>query len=174
MLKVNQKSIGLQRVTAEPFPVLVDVKKGQTTSLEIGVITSGSISARVAVFAPKRDNGPTDRGKHLDLIVGATEHNKFNPKKLEEEGVLEAGLIEISNGKEVLRQLTGKNGIVMFDHLRPGPWTVHMSKDNLPLHHYIENAEIPVQLGAGDKKEVAIRILPRLRSIRFVDKGVIR
>ena len=55
-LRVDQKSIGFDRTTSFPMPVLVEIQGGQTTTREIAVMTASHIQGRVELYAlnPKR------------------------------------------------------------------------------------------------------------------------
>jgi hypothetical protein len=45
---------------------------------------------------------------------------------------------------------------------------------NIPAFHYIETAEQAINLEPGQSQEVTIRVLPKVRGIKFIDSGVIQ
>jgi len=50
-LRVDKSSIGLNRIATEKLPIIMEVKGGETITIDIGIVTSCRISGRVAVFA---------------------------------------------------------------------------------------------------------------------------
>ena len=88
-------------------------------------------------------------------------------------GGLAAGLVELTNGRQVLRQVTDRDGDVSFDDLRPGKWTMRVYDNNLPEHHVVETPEIEIEVEPGQTREALVRILPKRRPIRFIDGGSI-
>jgi len=170
-LRVDKSSIGLNRVTCEKLPITVEVKGGETAEIEIGVVTSCRISGRVAIFAPVSDRklGDRDTSSAEELfLVGSGEEQNL------EDGIgLANTLVEITNQDEVLRQPTDPKGRFSFDDIRPGEWRVKVYDYGLPPHHYLEEDEFQIQLKPGEKKEVTVRVLPRLRPIQIIDEGQI-
>ena len=69
-LRVERNSIGLNRITTEKLPMMIEVKGGQTAEIEIGVATSCGISGRVAVFAAGSDKNFGDQD--TSIIFGST------------------------------------------------------------------------------------------------------
>jgi hypothetical protein len=55
-LKIEKGSIGLNRVTTEKLPVMVEIKGGEAAQVEIAVVTSCRLSGRVVVFT-SNNNG---------------------------------------------------------------------------------------------------------------------
>jgi hypothetical protein len=171
-LQVEKNSIGLNRVTSEKLPIVIDIKGGEITKIEIGVVTSCRISGRVAVFDPNTDKRFGDQGstpKDSLFLIGSGEAKK-------EEGVLGNILIVATNREEVLRQLTDEKGWFCFEDMRPGEWTLRVSDYNsvLPAHYYLEQKEFQIELKPGEEKKVAIRVLPRFRPIQIIDEGEIK
>ncbi len=82
-------------------------------------------------------------------------------------------LVEITEGQEVLRQLTDEEGRFSFEDIRPGRWELKIRDYHLPTHHYLEQDEFQVELKPGEQKEVEVRVLPRLRPIQIIDEGEI-
>lgn len=147
-LKIEKGSIGLKRVITEKLPVSVKVNGGETERLEINVVTACRITGKIKVF---------------DFL----NHDKNN---LQDTGGLSNTLLEITDGKEIIRKLTDEDGNFSFEEMRPGKWAIKIYGDNLPLHHYLEIIEFTVDLTAGEAKEFKIRVLPRDRTIRILEE----
>ncbi len=161
LVRIQQESIGFDRVTTQVFPVLVEVRKGETTVVDIGVVRAASLSAKVVVYGASTGNITTDDKD--------TAKDSFT-----EVAGLEGALTEISNGTETFRRTTDNSGSVSFDHIRPGRWTVKVYGDNLPPHHYLEAPESVLEVSPGGKQLATIRILPRHRPVQFIDSGSVR
>jgi hypothetical protein len=175
-LRVDKSSIGLNRVTSEKLPITVEVKGGETAEIEIGVVTSCRIAGRVAIFPQGADIklGDEDTTSTEGLfVVGSGEDEDFEEENLKKGVGLGNTLVEVADGKEILRQLTDAKGGFSFDDLRPGEWRVKVYDYDLPPYHYLEEEEFQIQLKPGESKEVTVRILPRLRPIQIIEEGKI-
>ena len=94
-------------------------------------------------------------------------HDKNN---LQDTGGLSNTLLEITDGKEIIRKLTDEDGSFSFEDMRPGKWAIKIYGDNLPVHHYLEIIEFTVDLTAGEAKEFTIRVLPLDRTIHILEE----
>lgn len=157
-VNIEQSTLGVDRVTLEPVPFTVRVEKGGMVELAIGVVRSARVRAKVAIFG--------SAGRALMPHDGSTSGATF-----ETLGGLAAGLVELTDGKEVLRQVTDRDGEVSFENLRPGKWTLRVYENNVPEHHAIETPEIEIDVGPGQSHEALVRILPKRRPIRLIDEG---
>jgi hypothetical protein len=136
----------------------VEIRQGQTAVMDIGVVRAASIAAKVAVYAAQTRN--------LTVDTQSSRDDQFT-----EVGALDAALVEITNGTETLRQTTDHNGLISFEHIRPGRWTLKVYGDNLPPHSYLETPESSLDLKPGEKYCSTFRVLPRHRRIQFIDHG---
>ncbi len=174
-LRVEKGSIGLDRVTTQIQPLAVEVKGGKTTEIEIGIRTACTISGRVAVGDPESGRrlavADTTAGDSLFLVgSGADESIRA---KAQGDGGLANILVEIREDQETLRQLTDPKGGFSFEDLRPGVWTMKVYHDHLPAHHYLEIDQLQVDLKPGEKREIILTVLPRLRPIEIIEEGEI-
>ncbi len=159
-VNIAQRSLGVDRVTLEPVPLTIEIKKGGAVELAIGVVRSSRVRAKVTLFGfAQRALTPDGR---------ASGEDRFEPL-----GGFAAGLVELTNGKQVLRQVTDRDGEISFENLRPGKWTLRVYENNLPEHHVIETPAIEMELEPGQSREALVRILPKRRPIRFIDEGKI-
>jgi hypothetical protein len=170
-LKIEKGSIGLHRVATEKIPITLEIKGGETTQVEIAVVASCRISGRVEVFDLNGNwkNNIRTNGNGEDNNTNNDDNND-----LREAGVLSNILVEIANGKEILRELTDNKGMFSFEDIRLGKWTVKVYDEDLPLYHYLETEEVQFELMPGDEKEITFRVLPRIRTIQVIEEGEIK
>ncbi|UCB52270.1 MAG: hypothetical protein JSV10_09845 [Candidatus Zixiibacteriota bacterium] len=105
------------------------------------------------------------------FLVGPGKEEKLEKDDLRNGRGLGNTLVEITNGKEVLRQLTDQEGRFYFEEVRPGTWTLKVYDHDLPAQHYLEQEEFRFELKPAEEKEVTARVLPRLRPIQIIDEG---
>ena len=168
-LQVEMSSIGLNRVTSERLPILVEVEGGKTTEIEIGVVSYCTISGTVAVFA-------SDSNKKLNHEDGIPNNSLFlegSGEVKEKELGLKGIIVQITKGQEILQQVTDEEGGFSFDNMRSGKWTLKVYNQNLPAHHYLEQEEFQIEIGPGEAKKVGIKVLPSLRPVKIIDEGEI-
>ncbi len=196
-LQVIKSSIGLDRVTSEKLPLMVEIK-GKTNEIEIGVVSSGRILGKIALVSLNQSsNFNSSRDKYGNINNNINNNNNNNPDQglfligsgeiknnngldngldngmLKEPRGLSNILVELTNSKEVLRQLTDQLGRFAFLHTRPGQWTLRVYDNNLPPYHYLEKKEFRIELKPGGEKEITARVLPRRRSIQIIEVGEI-
>lgn len=176
-LRVEKNSIGLNRVTRKRLPFTVEVKGGEETEIEIGVVTSCKISGMVAVFPRKPENESGDQsitsGDSL-FVVGSGEAEGLKAAETSKVRGLSNILAEVRCEEEVLRQFTDQKGRFSFEDLRPGEWTLTVYDHDLPAYHYLEDEQFQFALRPGEEKEVTVRVLPRLRPIQIIEEGEIK
>lgn len=156
-LNVEQRSLGVDLVTRELFPLTLEVNKEEVVELSLSVVRSARFCVKVAVFAPAQ--------RTLDPGAGASD------KALKEVCGLGGGLVELTDGKQVLRQVTRPDGTVAFEHLRPGKWTLRVYQNNLPAHHVIKTPETEIDLKPGQSHQSLVRVVPKVRRIILIDEG---
>ena len=176
-LQVEQKTIGIDRITTERLPLTVEIEPKATANVEIGVVNSSSLTVEISVFGRAANSLKGSHDQSLATQSALSIETQFNKSLLEEElkeiTGINGALVEITNGAEVYKQFTDRNGIVSFHHLRPGIWQLKVHKHDLPPHHYFENPEIEVEVRPGEKIEVTMRALPRHRPFKLIDRGEI-
>lgn len=180
-LFVDRPSIGLERVTEQKLPLTVEVVATAVTGVEIGLVRAATVSGTVLLI-PANGNGNGNGvngngGNHNDngangngaVVIGAPGANNG---KQEPTGLANM-LVELANGQETLRRITDQNGRFLFDSVRPGPWRLKVYDHNLPAYHYLEMPEQDLTLEPGARAEITVRVLPKVRQIRFIDEGAI-
>ncbi len=171
-LRVDQRSIGLSKITSGTFPISVEIKGGETTVRDIGVAAVCRVSGKVAIYAFDSKNKVNDKNKELFVTgLAGTRRGPFLQSDLTEVGRLSSIWVELSSGEEILRQFTDERGRFSFEGLEPGAWQLKVYDHNLPPHHYLEKSSSRIELVKGEEKKVAVKVLPRLRSIRMIEGG---
>ncbi len=174
-LRAEKGSIGLNRVTTQKQPLAVEVKGGKTTEIQMGVVTSGTISGRVILSAPESDRRLTaaDDADSDSLFVVGSGGEALGASHDEGEPGLAQVVVEIADQQEVLRQITDPEGGFSFEDLRPGRWTLKVYENNLPAHHYMERDRFEIDLKPGGEEKINLKVLPRLRPIEIIEEGKI-
>lgn len=177
-LKVDQKSIGLNRVTEVRTPVAVQVATNSVTKLDLGVIDEVTVSGTVLLaIAPSGIVHPVESpggltadssgGLYTAARVSADSTNDTPTSAAKPTG-LENIVLELSNDSETVRRVTDNKGVFSFEDIRPGKWTLKVMKYNLPPNAYLQNPEAQLDLRPGERRDIAINVLPRLRLIKMV------
>jgi hypothetical protein len=151
-LRLEQNTIGLQRVTSEKFPLVVEIKEEKTNYIDVAVVNSCNVSGEV-------------------VVSGARENEKDGSKKIKRLGDV---LVEIRTDKEVLREQTDNSGKFSFKGIRPGTWNLKFYPNNLPVNHSFDKEEFQLDLKPGEEKVVAGNVAPRSKQIQMIDEGEIK
>jgi len=181
-LRVDRKSLGLNRVTERKPPFLVKVQVGQTTRLDIGVVEAARVSGTVMVVPNGNGNGngnghTVHDGQDVYMVGGPQTSNgngNGNGHTRSDENSrgpwgLGNVLIELANDDEVQRRVTGHKGEFLFEDLRPGHWRLKVYDHNLPAYHYLDRSEVELELRSAASEEVCFHVLPRMRRIKMID-----
>ena len=76
----------------------------------------------------------------------------------------------MTDGNRVLRKYTDDHGRFEFPGIYPRTWILKVVGSSLPAHHFLETEEMQLDLGPGRTEKVALRVLPRLRSIQILEQ----
>lgn len=178
-VQLDQRSMGMNRITADISPLEVEVIGGETAFQEIGVSTVAVLSGKVIMYAidPARIRGDRSRiapqGKLYITGHGEIKQGAIDRDDLIESYGLEDIIVEISRDGEIYRQATTQNGNFSFPGLRPGIWRIKVYENGIPKHHYIENPEFAVELLKGEERSIAVSVIPKLRSIEILEGGML-
>lgn len=176
-LRVEEQSVGLDSVPAVTGPVQLRVIGGKTSEGDIALVQSGSLSGRVVrISASNAGNGrANNNGSH---VVGngynginGNQHASAPQEANGQESGLANLLVELSRPEETRRTVTDKNGGFLFQRLLPDTWTLKVYSHNLPEQHALEKDQQPVVIAPGAQAQVTVRVIPRVREIRFIDNG---
>ena len=170
-INVDNRSIGLDNIT-ERKTYVVDVREGQTATLEIGVIKACDIFGRIDVT-----NDTDSEGQGGVAIVGSDVNMSGGGEAARASSItkiLNGVVIGITNGNETYYQVTENGGSYNFSHIRPGKWTVTAYSKNMPNDYYLEQKDIEADLSPGDEKLVIFKALPVVKIIKIIDFGQIK
>lgn len=153
-LVLDKPTIGMDRVATVLTPLAVTITGGKETELDIHLVRSSVISGVATLLAlDEKDTSMTAM-----IEVG--------PKP----GLI----IELSNGTEIQRRVSDSRGRFAFSDVRPGRWNVQVVGGTLPQYHFVDPQSLDLELAAGSKREVTFKVMPRKRSIRIIETGIIQ
>ncbi|MCJ7679333.1 MAG: carboxypeptidase-like regulatory domain-containing protein [Candidatus Aminicenantes bacterium] len=82
--------------------------------------------------------------------------------------------VELVGESETRSLVTNNLGEFIFHDLRPGKWKVRIHTLNLPEFHILEEDVFDIMIESGEKRTIEARVLPRIRSIKFLDAGTVK
>jgi hypothetical protein len=153
---VDPASIGIGYITLRPMPVEVIVRGAAEERLDIGVVKSARVGGTVRSF-DFAEEGITDTTQ----------------TRLADAGGRQGIILELSNGVEIHRRITDTQGRFLFADLRPGRWTLRVAGGDMPAQHYLERESLDLEVQPGSEHQVALRILPRRRTLRIIQEGTV-
>ena len=142
-------SIGLDRVPLIELPREVDEAMLAGT-FEIPVAHASAIRGTVRRYA--YSDGSRQAGQLTSVAA--------------ESGVV----VEFTDGIGRHRATSNREGSFSLPGIRPGTWTVRIVYANLPESHII-GEPVTVQVQPGETVDIELRVIPRRRTIRFIDGG---
>jgi outer membrane protein OmpA-like peptidoglycan-associated protein len=159
-LYINQSSIAVGFAVVQPTPIDIVVTKEKEFSIEIGVSRSATVYGKIMVY----DFDNADRKGYLKTLQNG------DGEIVQSRGSTNT-LLELINDKGMLRQVTDRDGTFSFEGLHPGKWTLKINDGDLPENHYIDKNTYEYHLKPGEKTEVSIKVLPRIRHMRMLEEG---
>jgi hypothetical protein len=165
-VQLDERTIGLDSIPVEMSSTEVTVTGAETAESNIALTEAGTFSGRVIVVA---ENGEAEN-EHL---IGCGLNHVNSGKNPKDKGRANT-LVELSRCGEIRRTVTGEKGCFIFDRLQPGTWMFRVYGHNLPEQHYLEQSKRTVSISPGQKTKIIIKVIPRLRKIRFIDQGIVR
>ena len=161
---VRVRGLGPNRVTERKLPIVVEVETGEKAQVDISVIEAARVSGRIIVAASDGN------GNGEAVVVGEPGNGNEAPESKGLPGIL----VELTINGDVVRTVTNYEGRFLFEGLRPGTWHLKAYDHNLPPYHYLEKAEMDLELSTGQTEEVSLRVLPRERPIIILEEGEIK
>ena len=155
VLEVESRSLGFGRVVVGTAPIVVQAKPDAVTRVEVGVTAGASLEVVVTVFE--------------DTAPAAGPDSPPPESRYREKSGLAGEVVEIQMEKTVRRLATDTKGTVRFSGLVPGAWQLRIGQGSLPANHFLEPFDPSVVLKPGGSGQVKIRVLPRRRTLRFID-----
>jgi predicted porin len=135
-------------------------------------VTFETGNQRISEFEAPKARAVTASSESL-FLIGPGEEERLKKDDLRNGKGLGNVLVEITDGKEVLRQHTDQKGRFYFEEIKPGIWILKVCDQDLPAYHYLEEEQFEFDLRPGEEKDVIARVLPRLRPIQIIEEGEI-
>jgi hypothetical protein len=157
-LGIDGHSIGLDRIPAAPEMLQAVVLGGKTTRLTVGVVRGAVIRGVIepvtasAPAAPSASKGGDEALAPVSAPVGGIR-------------------VELSQGKETLRQVTNERGEFVFTGLFPGPCRFRVEEADLPPYHSVRPMTGEWSLQSGEEKQVTFSLIPISRQIILMETG---
>ncbi len=152
-LTIDRATIGFDKTTSQPMPVELLIRGGEESNITLIVTKSVTVRGSVILFAFKEQNN-LDTSTALEAMGGRS-------------GVF----LELTNGTEVHRRVSGAHGQFLFSELRHGPWVLKVTGGDIPEYHVVDPEVIDANLASGETKDVSIQIRPRKRAIIMLQEG---
>jgi hypothetical protein len=151
-VEIEHMAAGMVSTRDEARPVLAE--RGRTTTVDVGITRGARLSGAVRRFEPAR--GARALGDSSAVVAAAA---------------VGGALVSAWQGGDTIRGVTNGDGRFNFAGLRPGRWTLKVSAAELPAHHYLEHDTLSIQLAAGERSDLLLRVLPRRRAVRMLTQG---
>jgi hypothetical protein len=175
LLQIEQGSLEVDKTTTTKTPLEIEVDGGETTELEIGVVSACAITGEARLFTFK-DGQPAPVQYRMLEDPGegpADSADLHNAPELVDARSVQV-IVEITNGVETLRQAGDTGGRFSFRQIRPGTWKIRFFTRDLPELYHLETDELDIRLMPGEERHVVAKALPKIRPIRMIDGGSIR
>jgi len=167
-LDADTASIGMNRIPSLKTPIALTVKGGEQTLVNIPVTRAAWLSGRIMVYGYENNNYETVPGEKYRGTGESYVVENGSDAKLIEDYALANVILEIKNITEKRRTITDRQGRFNFQELRPGEWTLKIYSYTLPEYHYLEKDSFEMELKAGQRREMLIKVLPKKRRIRII------
>ena len=164
-LSVDSGAAGQGRVICDKLPLMVEVKGGEVTHVQIATVAAAQVRGSVLVMPAAGGDGGSDGPS----VVGSGA-SAAGPSAREPVGLANV-LVELNNGTEVHRTITDGGGRFLFEGIRPGEWTLKVYGGTLPPYHRLEQETLKLKLEPAQVAEATFHVLPIVRKIKMMDGG---
>lgn len=149
-LDVERASLGTDRVVVPAGPIGIAVRPGETQRLELAAVRAARVHGAMRRFEAR----PSP-------VFGA-------PAILEDSGPISGAVLQLSKGTDTLRVSVDSWGKFSFGELAPGRWVLSVVVADLPRYHRFEQENVVVEVGPGDTREVALRVIPAAPTVQVI------
>lgn len=164
--------VALSGLPSGVHPISLDVAGAAGQAMLVGdasVVVDGS-SSKPATFKVGMARGATLHGQVRVLDFATTV--AANGDSLIQVGTLPNVTVALEGVRDTLYQTSDDRGRIDFGSIAPGRWTISvLAGAELPDHHAFAAERMSVVLDAGEKRDVALEIVPRKRVVTFVGPG---
>jgi hypothetical protein len=77
-------------------------------------------------------------------------------------------LVALQGARDTIYQATDDRGRVDFGAVAPGKWSLVVMPGDLPDHHVFEAGRVELDVQAGERNDVALRLVPQRRTVTFI------
>ena len=135
----------------------ISIAGGQTMSMDVPVVRGAALRGHVDLYAYEdSSSGVLTPSEERRLVIRRGLANT---------------VVELTDGDEIKRSLTAGDGSFAIEEIRPGRWTLAIPSENLPDQHTVQSGEIHLVLEPGGEAAVAIRVIPRERTVHIIEDG---
>ena len=163
-LSIDRGSIHAGYLPIQKMPMEILVPSNENLEKNIAVVPGGTIAGRITLF----------RQQDATQLKNRMPTNEDSKTVFEPLRGLSNIFVELQGESETRRVITNTQGEFVFHDVRPGKWQVRIHSLNLPEFHTLEQDVFHFVLEPGEKSDVEARVLPRIRTIKFVDTGTVK
>jgi hypothetical protein len=171
LLDIDRRESGVDMLVAGKTPVEIAVEADKETLVNIAMTRRASLTGRVIAYHSEdaeRNASPVRPGDGEDyFIVG---EGRAQPG-LARAYPLSNVLVELKNATGRQKRVTDSRGYFRFEDVCPGTWTLKVDERNLPEYYYIEKESFTFVLEPGEKKEIVVKALPKMRRVNIIQKS---
>lgn len=146
VLGIDASSFGLNAITETAGPYEITVLPAKLTKFQFAMTKSARIEGKIKI--------------QEDVRAG---QKGYIPIKEQVERLI----VEASNGTDVFRVFSDKDGTFIFEDLRPGSWIVKIYPNGLPQGYELATNQQNVNLVFGKQESIEFIILKKARQIKF-------
>ncbi|MFI5231963.1 MAG: hypothetical protein ACHQSE_05555 [Gemmatimonadales bacterium] len=77
-------------------------------------------------------------------------------------------LVALVGARDTIYQASDDRGRVDFGAVAPGKWALVVMPGDLPDHHVFEAGRIELDVQAGERNDIALRLVPQRRTVTFI------
>ncbi len=160
-LQIDRGSIPTDLIPAQRMPMAVETVAGSTAVLDVGLVEGSAVTGTVALYGfPEETDG---------FVPSLQPENTSTPQPDRTHlGGLGNIIVELANGTETRRKLTGPDGKFGFAEVRPGHYTIRILSGGIPSYHEIEEPTREIDLRPAEKREIDFRVLQTRRRIQVI------
>ena len=131
-----------------------NVNGAEEARLDIQTVRGASVTGAIIRYDPRTPPG-----------VGSSDTSMVA------RGGVSGFLLELSDGSVRHRRFTGPHGRFEFTGVVPGRWTLRVIRGNVPDDHAFERDFFVLDVSAGSRGEVVLRLVPRKRTIKLLEQS---
>lgn len=148
-LFMDDSEFPLYTIAGTPGPYKIEIKSGEETKFETSLTKAAIIQGRLVI---QEDENLGQKG--------------FYPVKDE----IDKLIVEVSNGSEIFRNFTQRDGSYVFSDLRPGKWTLKVYKTGIPDGYNLVKETFDLEISPGERVVQDVLIHKKTRVIKLQQK----